>query len=196
MNNEILTKKQRRELRKEAQRKVQKSQDMKRKLKRLSSMFGLLVLIGIIAIFFGKSFLKPSPGTSIETQGNLHISDINTPHIPYNTKPPTSGPHLENIAPWGVSKEQIPDELQVHNLEDGGVGVQYYCKEPCTELIQGLERIMKDYANAHVFMAPYQEMEHRIALTAWGRIDAFDDFDENRIRVFIDIYEGIDRHVR
>jgi hypothetical protein len=39
-------------------------------------------------------------------------------------------------------------------------------------------------------------MGHRIALTAWTRIDTFDESDEGRIVRFIDAYRGIDHHVR
>ncbi len=37
-------------------------------------------------------------------------------------------------------------------------------------------------------------MKHRIALTAWTRIDTFEEFDEARVRRFIDRYKGIDHH--
>jgi hypothetical protein len=40
---------------------------------------------------------------------------------------------------------------------------------------------------------PY--MDSRIALTAWGRIDKFDQFDESRVVGFIDAYAGVDHHV-
>ena len=39
-------------------------------------------------------------------------------------------------------------------------------------------------------------MKTRIALTAWTRLDTFDEFDENRIVRFIDAYRGIDHHKR
>jgi hypothetical protein len=37
-------------------------------------------------------------------------------------------------------------------------------------------------------------MKHKIALTAWTRIDTLDGYDERRIRRFIDRYRGIDHH--
>ena len=45
-----------------------------------------------------------------------------------------------------------------------------------------------------VILAPYPGMRTRIALTAWTRLDAFDDFDEARIVRFIRAYRGIDHH--
>src|SRR5262249_3702264 len=81
--------------------------------------------------------------------------------------------------------------LQVHNLEDGGVVVQYNCE--CSELVERLKKIVQGY-DKHVILAPYPSMKPRIALTAWTRIDTLDDFDERRIRRFIDSYRGIDHH--
>ena len=45
-----------------------------------------------------------------------------------------------------------------------------------------------------VILAPYPGMRTRIALTAWTRLDAFDDLDEARIVRFIRAYRGIDHH--
>ena len=46
----------------------------------------------------------------------------------------------------------------------------------------------------HVILAPYPDMEPRIALTAWRRIDTMDAFDEKRILKFIRAYRGADHH--
>jgi hypothetical protein len=39
-------------------------------------------------------------------------------------------------------------------------------------------------------------MSHKIALTAWSRIDKFNELDEERIVRFIDAYIDIDHHPR
>jgi hypothetical protein len=83
----------------------------------------------------------------------------------------------------------------VHNLEDGGVLVQYHCPAGCPEVVAKLTEIVKAY-DRHVILAPYPGMERRIALTAWTRIDAFDELDEARIQRFIRAYRGIDHHKR
>ncbi len=54
---------------------------------------------------------------------------------------------------------------------------------------------MKRY-DRQVVLAPYPGMKHRIALTAWTRLDEFDEFDESRIVRFIGRYRGIDHHKR
>ncbi len=83
----------------------------------------------------------------------------------------------------------------MHNLEDGGVLVQYNCPQGCPDLVDKLRSIVSSY-NQQVILAPYPGKDRRIALTAWGWIDKFDEFDEQRIVRFIKAYEGIDHHVR
>jgi hypothetical protein len=133
------------------------------------------------------------PGVKLPDLGNRHIQMATEPHVPYNSEPPTSGPHLPYIAPWGIHAEPIVKELQVHNLEDGGVMVQYHCATPCPDLIAQLTEIVRRY-ETQVILAPYPGMRTRIALTAWTRLDAFDAFDEARIVRFIRAYRGIDHH--
>jgi hypothetical protein len=135
------------------------------------------------------------PGILLPDQGNRHVQTLHEPIPPYNSTPPTSGPHLPYIAPWGIHTEPVPPQLQVHNLEDGGVMVQYSCPDGCPDLVRKLTEIVSGY-DQQVILAPYPGMKTRIALTAWTRLDAFDDFDEKRIRRFITAYRGIDHHPR
>lgn len=98
------------------------------------------------------------------------------------------------LTPWGIHDKPLPDELQVHNREDGGVLVQYSCRD-CDTLIAKLKATVSRYPD-RVILAPYPTIETRIALTAWGRIDTLDEVDEQRIVRFIEAYRGIDHHVR
>jgi hypothetical protein len=135
------------------------------------------------------------PGSPVPSLGNDHLQSADEPHAPYNSDPPTSGPHLGYLAPWGIHTAPIPKELQVHNLEDGGVAVQYNCPRGCPELIQELTAIVRRY-DRQVILVPYPGMDTTIALTAWGRIDKFEALDEKRIVRFIEAYRGIDHHAR
>lgn len=143
-----------------------------------------------------------SPGKEIPDLGNDHIPRLGAEHKPYNSEPPTSGPHMPGIAPWGAYDKPIPKEFQVHNLEDGGVLIQYNCPKGCPDLIKKLEGVFLKYKKRaetekkfiHLILAPYPDMKNRIALTAWTRLDAFNDFDEARMDRFIEAYIGIDHH--
>ncbi|MBI4593322.1 MAG: DUF3105 domain-containing protein [Candidatus Rokubacteria bacterium] len=150
-----------------------------------------VALAAVVVGYFAYRASANLPGTSVPDQGNRHIGAATDPHEPYNTDPPTSGPHLSYLAPWGIHTRPIPPELQVHNLEDGGVVVQYNCE--CPNLADQLAKIVGGYSK-QVILAPYPGMKSRIALTAWTRIDAFEQFDEPRVRRFIEAYRGIDHH--
>ncbi len=141
--------------------------------------------------YFAYRAVANLPGTQLPDQGNRHIMSASDPHEPYNSDPPTSGPHLPYIAPWGIHTRPIALELQVHNLEDGGVLMQYNCD--CLDLVAKLRAIVEKY-DKQVILAPYPTMKATMALTAWTRIETLSDFDEKRIRRFIDAYRGIDHH--
>jgi uncharacterized protein DUF3105 len=160
----------------------------------LVGVAAVVVVAGVVGYLAYRS-ASAMPGIAMPDQGNLHINLATDPHEPYNSDPPTSGPHLPYIASWGVYNEPIVKELQVHNLEDGGVLVQYNCPSGCPDLVGKLKAIVEKYPE-HVILAPYPGMKTRIALTAWTRIDAFDEFDGSRVTRFIKAYQGIDHHQR
>jgi len=155
----------------------------------------IAVVVAIVVGYFAYQAQANRPGVEFADQGNLHIQTETEPHVPYNSDPPTSGPHLPYIAPWGIHNVPIVRELQVHNLEDGGVVIQYNCPNGCPDLVTKLEAVVKGY-DRQVLLAPYPGIKTRIALTAWTRLDAFDDYDEGRIVRFIRTYRGIDHHKR
>ena len=128
--------------------------------------------------------------TSVPSLPSPHVP-IGAPHPPYNSDPPTSGPHTDGLARWGVHTEPILKEMQVHNLEDGGVVINYSCQD-CPELVGLLTAIAERYDR--VVLAPYGGLDRKITLTAWGKIDKFDEFDETRIVRFIKAHIGIDHH--
>jgi hypothetical protein len=158
-----------------------------------AGLVAILVVAGVGGWLYARA-RGPSPGEFIPSLGNAHVPTPETPHVAYNSDPPTSGPHLPYVAPWGVHTRPIARELQVHNLEDGGVVVNY--KPQCADrVLAGLRAIVERYPD-HVILAPYPGLDRCIALTAWTRIDKFDELDERRVVRFIDAYRGIDHHAR
>jgi hypothetical protein len=149
------------------------------------------LMAGIIVGYLAYRASASLPGIQFPDQGNRHIASASDPHEPYNSNPPTSGPHLPYIAPWGIHIRPIPPALQVHNLEDGGVLVQYSCE--CPAVVARLRAIVERY-DRYVILAPYPSMKAAIALTAWTRLETLDDVDDKRIFRFIEAYRGIDHH--
>ena len=197
---ELSKKERRRAERRTSKEQKQKDSEKHRRAaatRRLSLyLIGLLLLAGAGYWAYGKWSATPS-GEFVPSMGNRHISPSQVGLTTYSSNPPTSGPHLSSIEPWGIRTRPISKELQVHNLEDGGVIVQYDCPETsqeCRSLVEKLARIVRRYD--HAILAPYPKMSHKIALTAWTRIDKFNEFDEERIVRFIDAYIDVDHHPR
>lgn len=156
----------------------------------IALLFIASLFAGSLPISIGSSGSDDSLGDRIPSQGRDHI-ELNEEHVSYNSRPATSGPHYDvPLAPasWGFHESPLPDEVLVHNLEHGGVGVHYDCPEGCPELINQLAMVVDSYLvdNGEVIMSPYSSMESRITLTAWTFMDKLVEFDEARIRAFID----------
>ena len=163
----------------------------------------ILLILGLILPMLGdlggSSDKAPNgPGKQIESDGRDHIEE-GSEHPPYRTVPAASGWHYpQPLAPvsWGIHTEYIPEEKRIHNLEHGGISIAYNCPEPtsddCNQLIESLTSIVDRAREAKlkVLMSPYAGMPNKIALTAWTFIDAFDEFDEDRIKDFIKAHES------
>jgi hypothetical protein len=117
-----------------------------------------------------------------------HIPYVDAGHTAYNSVPPTSGPHVPWIAAPGVYREQIPDEIQVHDLEHGHVLIQY---APATSRrdVDELERIARRHLR-DVLVSPHDRLRAGIALTAWGRVEYLRSPDRRRIERFILNFSG------
>lgn len=161
---------------------------------------GAVIVLGLAALIL---FDKPPPGVEFPSQGNLHLADVSQPHVEYNSTPGSSGPHVGLLANWGVHEEPLPEELFIHNLEDGGVVITYDCPDGCDALKEDLTGLVED-VGGNVVLTPYDGIvhdgvEYRAAAIAWTRVFYFDELteeNESEIRTFINIYEGVDNHAR
>lgn len=131
---------------------------------------------------------QSGPGLAVASLGTAHIDTPLDEHPEYNTHPPASGHHTRYTADYGVHKIPIPPEVQVGNLINGAVLLQYNCPQGCADLVKQLEAMADKYGN--VIVAPYPLMESKIALTAWQRIETLKDYDEKRVSAFIEAYAG------
>ncbi len=115
----------------------------------------------------------------------------------YTESPATSGPHwfapitfavVPSPARWGVYELSLPDEVLVHNIEHGGVGIHYNCPAGCADLIATLENLVPPNRTQFI-MSPYLNMDTKIAITAWRHHMYLDQFDEPLIREFIATFQ-------
>ncbi len=169
-------------------------------------------IAGAIALLFIGSLLVPggsgrqtSDNNNLNTGGPLEIMDDQgrshvtpgEPAGPFLTQPAASGPHWitnpSDIVPtgsparWGAYAAPLPDEVQIHNLEHGGIILNYNCSEGCAELVDQLQSLIPGQG-AQFILAPYPNMESRIAITSWRHQDKMDEFDADRLNEFIDAY--------
>jgi hypothetical protein len=135
------------------------------------------------------------PGERFRSLGNAHIGE-DAPEPAYNSNPPTSGPHLSYTANWGTYTEVQPDELLVHNLEDAGVILWYRAGTPeeNRQRSSALEDAYDSGRYRRVIIAPRENLDTMYAMTAWQRLQTFDDINPDEINAFMDAYEGVDHH--
>jgi hypothetical protein len=191
-SNAAMDKRQRRQAAREARQAARTRELRKNRWQRFVLRGTLVLVIGGLALGLGWWVLRPKPGSFVASQGNAHVTS-EPAGFRYASDPPTSGPHAAGMAAWGIHDRPIPKALQIHNLEDGGVLIQYNC-EGCDDLVSKLADIVRRYPDK-VILAPYLGMKTRIALTAWSYIDAFEQYDERRILRFIEAHRGIDHHL-
>ncbi len=86
--------------------------------------------------------------------------------VKYNSFPPSSGPHFNSPAPWGLYPDPVKQPILVHNLEHGGIVIQYGSGVSEGD-VQKLESFYQDDPYGLV-VAPYPKLGAKLALTAWN----------------------------
>ena len=164
-----LTKSERRSLKNERKRERKEGEQRKRRLhKMVKGLFWILLGLGIVFAIF----------TTINKQDIL---------------PPSSSRGHTEVSPQShISAVPFSLNVQKHMLEhaDGsgppGVFINYNCEQfDCEpDFIDSLAEFVSLYPE-HVYVAPYKNLSAKLVLTAEGRQEVLDSFDEQRIRDFI-----------
>ncbi len=120
--------------------------------------------------------------------GRQHVLQVKK-SFRYKSFPPTSGPHYPQPAIWNIYDQPVEQFRLVHNLEHGGVIVQYGDKVSRTQV----SRIVAWYSadpDAMV-VAPLPQLGGKIALTAWTHLMTCSrGFSEQAFTSFRDAYRG------
>ena len=152
------------------------------------------VVVGIVVAASGGgggggSTSAASSGCSREefaSQGREHTEKL-SPDFEYNSTPATSGPHYPTPAVWNVYTEPVEEIRLVHNLEHGGIVVQYGDKVSPAAVDQILEWYQTDPNG--ILVAPRPDLGATVAVTAWTQLMACTKgFDEAAFTDFRDDY--------
>jgi hypothetical protein len=117
------------------------------------------------------------------SQGSNHVDEL-PDGFAYNSFPATSGPHAAEWVIWNAYSAPLPALNLVHNLEHGGIVVQFGPDLPEEDLQAVAEWYLED--PVALVLAPQPELEDRIALTAWTHLMTCDGFDVEEFTGFRD----------
>ena len=153
---------------------------------------GCIHIIGVTASLIALTALLiigvQSQMRQVTTETANHV-DEGAP-LQYAHKPPSSGVHFGTVPQpqeYRMYDTPLSPGRWVHMLEHGAVAVLYrpdLCDEACVQQLGNF------YDNAprsnlvgirHLVITPYQDMDHAIAVVAWGYVDEMDQADTDRI---------------
>ncbi len=141
-----------------------------------SGVVALVVVIALVAIGGGGGGTKAAAEviTAAGCQFKHYAEQPRSPHYTsptpnpppnWNSFPPTSGRHFGQWILWGDYTEPQPLIKSVHNLEHGGVIIQYGNKVSKADVAK-IDGFWQSDPNA-MLVAPLPKLGDKIALTAW-----------------------------
>lgn len=156
-----------------------------------AGILGLVVAVALIA--FGGGSSAAAAAKTIRAAGcqyrrypqiaGIHAPSLNPATPPkWNSFPPTSGAHFSEGAPFNQYSEPVPEMRLVHNLEHGGLILQYGRKVPQAQVDALVQWYQRD-ANA-IVVAPLPQLGDKTALTAWTQWAECTGFDEKAANAF------------
>lgn len=134
-------------------------------------------------------------GEAIPIQGENHITTDTDPG-PYNSNPPTSGPHYDDPLPPGFYEEAdlaawgpFPHAHAVHNLEHGYIVFWYNCsvidEAACTQLMDQIRGFINGSPIRKLIAFPWPDGLSPVTLTSWGYLLGMLQFDAAQAAAFI-----------
>ena len=121
------------------------------------------------------------------SQGQGHVTSL-AAKVKYNSFPPTSGTHYQYPAVWGHYNAPLVLVQEVHNLEHGGIVIQYGSKVPQATV----DELLSFYNSSPngMLLAPLPALGAKIALTAWTHLATCTKYSKVAFTAFRDAYRG------
>jgi hypothetical protein len=117
--------------------------------------------------------------------------------ITYTMRPPSSGLYYMDPYPaYGVMEEPATPGKWMHNLAHGAIVLAYNCPGGCPELVARIRDLHAElplgrnarHGVARLLATPYVDMDHRIAVIAWGQVLELDELDPEQVRAFFEAH--------
>lgn len=130
---------------------------------------------------------------TFEPLGRGHVAEL-ADDYEYNSVPATSGVHSSQTAIWNIYDQPVPQINYVHNLEHGGVVVQYGSEVPAATVDQIREWYQEDPRGFIVApLVPELEKEDptlpdKIVLVSWTHMMRCSSFDQEAFNTFSEDY--------
>lgn len=207
-NTEKLTKKERKEVKKEETHQMFEKEKKIRAIKK----WGTIAVIACVTIGFFWWLIttssKPLPGQTVADLGRDHVKQEEWEKFKYNSNPPSSGSHDATWIKKGIYTTPQGEGYLIHSLEHGYIALHYNCNvsnsergtqnqelsdpawssKECKNLISQLKDIIKNKTDWKMIVVPNPEIKTKIAVVAWGRIDTMNTVNRKAIEAFIDAY--------
>ena len=191
------TKKYKKNIQKRINREKKQKTKKFRRILAFSSIgaIGLLFILGLVLpglpLKFWNNDIPEGDWEYVSNMGWGVLPNIDVPHDPYTSNPATSGPFLDEKwgcpINWGYHDDVFPDECTLSNLARGGIMIHYKEGAP-KEIVEQLKSMLLGSNVSEITIAPYNDMDNLISLTAWNYIDRLNEFDKERILKFIDVF--------
>lgn len=176
--------------------KRQIAQEQRRRKKLITySIIGVIAL-GLVAVVANNVIgaTRPLPGEEVPVMADTtHVAEGTDPG-PFNSDPPTSGRHYAatlnaGFFESGEVNDPHPEGFLVHNLEHGYVIFWYNCsllsEGDCTALKEQIKGVLEAENNFKVIAFPWESIDVPVAMTSWGRMLRFDEFDPQQAQDFV-----------
>jgi hypothetical protein len=158
-----------------------------------SGVVALIVVVALVVLGGGSGNAKAAANalTAAGCQYKHYPAQPRVPHYTtltpdpppsWNSFPPTSGRHYYQWVLWGDYTEPQPLIKSTHNLEHGGVIIQYGNKVSKSD-ISKINYFWQSDPNA-MLVAPLPKLGDKIAMTAWTQWAECTHFNQNAFAKF------------
>jgi hypothetical protein len=153
----------------------------------------IIAVVAIAVVLLILFFPRPVAGSmrQVPTEPATHVEEGSP--LSYNNRPPSSGMHYGTLPQPSEYRmydagEPLTPGRWVHMLEHGAVAILYrpdLCDATCIqqlgEIYDSAPRSSVVPGVRHLVITPYHDMDHALAVVAWGYVDELDQMDKDRI---------------